>query len=96
MLARTLEVSIRDLSRPYLPYLWRFAVTGCVALAVRNWFGAPNLLHLAITTSTVVVVYLLLVLPYVWTTPLRGYIEGAVATLTSAMRARVLGWSNNG
>jgi hypothetical protein len=41
------------------------------------------------------VVYLLLVLPYVWTTPLRGYIEGAFATLTSAMRARVLGWSNN-
>jgi O-antigen/teichoic acid export membrane protein len=96
LLARTLEVSIPDLSRPYLPYLWRFAVTGCVALAVRNWFGAPNLLHLAITTSLVGVVYLLLMLPYVWTTPLRGYIEGAMATLTSAMRARVLGWSNNG
>jgi O-antigen/teichoic acid export membrane protein len=96
LLARTLQVSIRTLSQPYLPYVWRFAVTGCVALAVRNWFGAPNLLHLAITTCTVGVVYLLLVLPYVWTTPLRGYIEGAVATLTSAMRARVLGWSNNG
>ena len=86
----------RELSRPYLPYLWRFAVTGCVALAVRNWFGAPNLLHLVITASIVGVVYLLLVIPYVWTTPLRGYIEGAMATLTSAMRARVLGWSNNG
>jgi O-antigen/teichoic acid export membrane protein len=96
LLARTLEVSIQELSRPYLPYLWRFAVTGCFALAVRNWFGAPNLLHLAITTSTVGVVYLLLVLPYVWTTPLRGYIEGAIATLKSAMRTRVLGWSNNG
>jgi len=96
MLARTLEVSVWTLSRPYLPYLWRFAVTGCVALAVRNWFGASNLLHLAITTSTVGVVYLLLVIPYVWTTPLRGYIEAAMSTLTSAMRARVLGWSNNG
>jgi O-antigen/teichoic acid export membrane protein len=96
MLARTLHVSVRELSRPYLPYLWRFAVTGCVALAARNWLGAPDLLHLAITTSTVGVVYLLLLLPYVWTTPLRGYIQGAAATLTSAMRARVLGWSNNG
>ena len=94
LLARTLQVSVRGVDRPYLPYLWRFAVVGCVALAVRNWFGAPDLLHLAISTSIVGVVYLLLVLPYVWSTPLRGYIQGATATLTSAMRTRVLGWSD--
>jgi hypothetical protein len=40
-------------------------------------------------------VYLLLVIPYVWSTPLRGYIQTAMATVTSSMRARVLGWSNH-
>jgi hypothetical protein len=65
-----------------------------VALAVRNWFGAPDVLHLAVSASLVGVVYLLLVIPYVWTTPLRGYIQGATATFSSAMRTRVLGWSD--
>jgi O-antigen/teichoic acid export membrane protein len=94
MLGRTLQVSVGELVRPYLPFVWRFAVTGCVALAVRNWFGAPNLPHLVISTSIVGSVYLLLVLPYVWTTPLRGYIQDATATITSLMRTRVLGWSD--
>ncbi len=96
MLSRTLQISVGELSRPYLPFVWRFAVTGAVALAVRNWLGAPDVLHLALSGSIVSLVYLLLVLPYVWTTPLRGYIQDATATLTSTMRARVLGWSNNG
>jgi O-antigen/teichoic acid export membrane protein len=94
-LTRTLEVSVGQLSRPYLPYLWRFAVVGAVGLAVRNWFGAPNLLHVVVTTSVTGLVYLLLVIPYVWTTPLRGYIQSVTATLTSTMRTRVLGWSNH-
>jgi O-antigen/teichoic acid export membrane protein len=95
LLTRTLQVSVGQLSRPYLPFLWRFAVAGCVALAVRNWFGSPNLLHLAITTSIVGLVYLLLVIPYVWSTPLRGYIQGATAMIASTMRTRVLGWSDD-
>jgi len=77
--------------RPYVPYAWRFAVAGSFALAVRHWLGAPNVLHLALTTSIVGLAYLLLVMPYVWSTPLRGYIQGATATLGSAMRSRVLG-----
>jgi O-antigen/teichoic acid export membrane protein len=94
LLTRTLQVPFGELRRPYLPYVWRFAVSGCVALAVRNWFGAPNLLHVVVSASIVGVFYLLLVLPYVWTTPLRGYIQDATATITSAMRTRVLGWSD--
>jgi O-antigen/teichoic acid export membrane protein len=94
LLGRTLQLSFSELTRPYLPYLWRFGVAGCVALAVRYWFGAPDLLHLAISGLIVGSAYLLLVLPYVWTTPLRGYIQGAMATLSSAMRTRVLGWSD--
>jgi O-antigen/teichoic acid export membrane protein len=95
LLTRTLQVSVAELSRPYLPYVWRIAIAGSVALAVRNWFGSPDILHLLMTTSVAGAVYLLLVIPYVWTTPLRGYIQGATATLTSAMRTRVLGWSDN-
>ncbi len=93
LLTRTLQVSVGELSQPYLPYFWRFAVAGSVALVVRNWFGAPNVLHVAISTSIVGLVYLLLVIPHVWTTPLRGYIQRSATGLGSAMRARVLGWS---
>jgi O-antigen/teichoic acid export membrane protein len=94
LLTRTLDLSVAGVIRPYVPYVWRFAVVGCIALAIRRWLGAPNVLHLALTTSIVGLVYLLLVMPYVWSTPLRGYIQGATATLGSAMRARVLGWSD--
>jgi O-antigen/teichoic acid export membrane protein len=93
LLTRTLQVSVSDLSRPYLPYVWRFAVVGCAALAIRYWFGAPNLPHIVLTTALAGLVYLVVVMPYVWSTPLRGYIQGATATLTSAMRTRVPGWS---
>ncbi len=93
LLSRTLQVSLGELSRPYLPFFWRFAVAGSVAWAVHNWFGAATILNMAIAVSITGVVYLLLVIPYVWTTPLRGYIQNATAAITSAMRARVLGWS---
>ncbi len=96
LLSRVLGISIAQLSRPYLPYLWRFAVGGCFALAVRHWFGAPHVLNMILTTSSVAAVYLLLVLPYVWTTPLRGYIQEATAMVTGAMRTHMLGWSDNG
>jgi O-antigen/teichoic acid export membrane protein len=91
LLTRTLQMPVAGVIRPYVPYAWRFAVAGSFALAVRHWLGAPNVLHLALTTSIVGLAYLLLVMPYVWSTPLRGYIQGATATLGSAMRSRVLG-----
>lgn len=95
LMMKTLDVSFRELTRPYVPMLWRIGVAACFALAVRAWFGAATWLHLVIATSVVGAVYLLLLIPYVWTTPLRGYIQGASAILASAMRTRVLGWSNN-
>ncbi len=93
LLTRTLQVSVSELSRPYLPYIWRFAVVGCIALGIRKWLGAPNLAHIMITSSLAGLAYLLLVMPYVWTTPLRGYIERAISSVTSSMRTRVPGWS---
>jgi O-antigen/teichoic acid export membrane protein len=96
LLTRTLETPFRELSRPYLPYLWRFAVVSAAALAIRNWLGAPNLAHILVSSLIAGLVYLLLVMPYVWTTPLRGYIQTAAASLSLAMRTRVLGWSDHG
>jgi O-antigen/teichoic acid export membrane protein len=96
LLTRTLQLSVKELGRPYLPYVWRFAVVGCAAFVIRYWLGAPNLPHIVISASIAGLVYLLLVMPYVWSTPLRGYIQGAASTLASAMRTRVLGWSDNG
>ncbi len=95
LLTRTLQVSLAEVSRSYLPYVWRFALAGGAALTVRNWLGAPSLMHVVLTASMVGLFYLLLVMPYVWTTPLRGYIQDAIATITSAMRTRVLGWSDH-
>jgi len=91
LLVRTLHVSVRALSRPYLPYLCalrhclhRAGRSHCLARQIccilrlrrRPLGGLPAARH-----------------SYVWTTP-ACYIQAAVATLTSAMRARVLGWSN--
>lgn len=90
LLCRTLEVSVWELSRPYFPYLWRIAAVGSLALAFRKWFGAPDVLHLAMTTCVVGAIYVLLVLPYVWTTPLRGYIEDALTAMTAGFRARLV------
>ena len=96
LLTKELDVSFRELIRPYVPYVWRFAVIGCVGLAIKARFGAPNLLNVAVSTTVVALIYLALVIPYVWRTPLRGYIESITATITGAMRSRILGWSNNG
>lgn len=90
MLSRSLGVSPAVLSRPYVAYLWRIAVAGGVAIAVENWVAAPNLAHIALSASIAAAFYLLLVLPHVWRTPLRGYIEGAIATAKLSIRTRAL------
>jgi O-antigen/teichoic acid export membrane protein len=96
LLKRTLQISAQDLSRPYLPYVWRFAVMGCVALGIDRWLGAPDLPNIIATASITGLFYLLLVMPYVWSTPLRGYIQGATTSLASAMRTLVQGWYDHG
>lgn len=95
LLTRTLEVSLWDLTRPYLPYLWRIAAVSCLDWGLRIWFPSPTLLHVALSASIAALAYLVLVIPYIWRTPLRGYIQDATASFTSSMRARVPGWSNN-
>jgi O-antigen/teichoic acid export membrane protein len=96
LLSREFKVSIFQVIRPYMAYLWRFAVVGCFGLALKAWLPATNMFYVAITALLVGLAYLLIVLPYVWKTPLRGYIQSTAATLTSAIRGRMLGWSNHG
>jgi len=93
---REFKLSFVGVFRPYAPYLWRFAVVGIAGLAFAAQFHAPNWFNLTVITTFVVVAYLLLVLPYAWRTPLRGYVEPTISTLRSAVPTRILGWSNNG
>ncbi len=93
---REFKLSFFGLLRPYAPYLWRFAVVGIAGLAFAAQFHAPNFFNLAIITTFVVLAYSLLVLPYAWRTPLRGYVEVTISALRSAMPSRILGWSING
>lgn len=94
MFSRTLQVSAAVLSRPYFPYLWRIAIAGCVAFVIENWLDTANLLHIVLSASLAAAVYALLVLPHVWRTPLRGYIDTAIAAAKSSVRARVLRSTN--
>jgi O-antigen/teichoic acid export membrane protein len=93
---REFKLSFFGLLRPYAPYLWRFAVVGIAGLAFAAQFHAPNFFNLAMITTFVVLAYSLLVLPYAWRTPLRGYVEMTISAMRSAMPTRILGWSNNG
>lgn len=95
LLAREFKISIFRLVQPYIAYLWRFALVASLGLALKVWMPSSNLFQVVITASLVGLAYLLVVLPYVWRTPLRGYIQSTAATISSAIRGRMLGWSNN-
>jgi len=91
--ARDLQISILELFKPYLAYLWRSALVGAIGLAAKQWIAVPTLLNTAILAIGVASSYLLLALPYVWRTPLRGYIQTAGATIGASMRSRIPGWA---
>ena len=95
LLTRDLSVPLSQLIRPYAAYLWRIALIGMAGLAITRRFGAPNWPSIILVTLILSSAYLLIVLPYAWRTPLRGYIQTIATTLNAAMRSRILGWSNN-
>jgi O-antigen/teichoic acid export membrane protein len=95
VLAREFEVSIFQFVRPYFPFLWRFALIGAGGVAAVTQFGISGPVNLAITASLIGLAYSVIVLPYVWRTPLRGYIQSTASTIWAVMPGRNLGWSND-
>jgi O-antigen/teichoic acid export membrane protein len=95
LLMREFHTSALQLIRPYAPFLWRFALIGAFGLAVGAWIGTPNPINVALLILATGLAYVLVFAPYVWRSPLRGYIQSVVSMLTAGMRSRIPGWSNN-
>jgi O-antigen/teichoic acid export membrane protein len=95
VLAREFEVSIFQFVRPYIPFLWRFALIGVAGVAIVTQFGISGPFNLAIASIVIGLAYSIIVLPYVWRTPLRSYIQSTASTIWSLMPGRNLGWSND-
>ena len=94
LMTREFKVSVFELVRPYMSFLWRFALVGSLGWAIGNWIGASNWISVALIAVVVGIAYLLVVLPYVWRTPLRGYIQSIATAVASAMRSWIPGWSS--
>jgi O-antigen/teichoic acid export membrane protein len=92
---REFNISAFQAIRPYASYLWRFAVIGCGGLAIMMGIGSVSVWSMVAVAGSVALAYLLVVFPYVWGTPLRDYIQSAVASARAGMRSRILSWSNN-
>ena len=88
VLAREFEVSIFQFVRPYIPFLWRFALIGAGAVALVTQFPISGPTNLAITAALIGLAYCIIVLPYVWRTPLRGYIQSTASPIWSVMPGR--------
>ncbi len=95
LFVREFKISVFELLRPYIPYLWRVALIGSLAVVVMIRLDSPSVFTVAGTVVLVGLAYLLLALPHAWRTPLGAYLQTALTTLRSGMRSRMLGWSNN-
>jgi O-antigen/teichoic acid export membrane protein len=95
ILSREFDISVFQLFRPYIPYLWRFALVGGVGVAFTLRIGKLTLWSVVIDAISVGALYLLLVFPYVWRSPLRIYIESTVTVLRKAMRSHFLRIGND-
>ena len=95
LLVREMQVSLYQIGRPYIAYLWRFALVGLGGYEIVRLWGSPSWPTVVLGSLAVGCAYLLVVLPYTWRTPLRGYIQTAASSFNSAMRSRILSWSNN-
>jgi len=91
LFVREFQLSVGEIVAPYVAYLWRFAVIGVLGLGLKAWIGSTTFASAAIVAVATLGLYLLLVLPHVWRTPLRGYIQRVAAALGSSMRSRIPG-----
>jgi O-antigen/teichoic acid export membrane protein len=93
--AREFELTIREAIRPYVPSLWRIGAVGAASFAILRRIQIPNLPVLMLAGASVILLYLLVVVPHVRGSELGGYIHSATEGFRAGMRTRVLGWSNN-
>jgi O-antigen/teichoic acid export membrane protein len=92
---REFKISIFQLFRPYLPYLWRVALIGSLGVVLTMRVSVPSVFTVVTTVVSVGLAYLLFVIPHAWRSPLGSYLQAATTALRSGMRSRLLGWSNN-
>jgi len=88
---REFNISWFQALQPYTPYLWRFALIAFAGVALMTRVAPTSFWSLAAVAVAVGAAYLLIVLPHVWRTPLRAYIESAVTSFRAGWRSRILG-----
>lgn len=79
------KVSVFQVLRSYMPYLWRTAIVGAVGVGLTSRASTLNLPQLAGVAILVGSVYLLSVLSYARRTPLGSYIQSAVMRIRLAI-----------
>jgi O-antigen/teichoic acid export membrane protein len=93
-LARELKVSLRQLLRHYVPYLWRSLVVGFLAFALIERLYIPNLAWLVLAAICIGLVYVAVMIPVVRRSDLWDYVRSTAGGLRSDV-SRVLSWSSN-
>jgi O-antigen/teichoic acid export membrane protein len=95
LFTREFQISVLQAIKPYTSYLWRFALIACVGMAIVTRFPVARIWSLAAIAISVGLAYVAVVFPHVWRTPLREYIQSAVAAARAGMRSRIPSWSDN-
>jgi len=86
LVMREFDLSLWELGRQYVPYLWRVAVIGGLAVAIGGFFDKANIVNLIAAVGSVLLIYLLIMLPCALKTPLGVYIRSMFAGIQSAAR----------
>lgn len=79
-------LSLAELSRQYVPYLWRVAAVGAAGCVIAGMLDKINIVNLLIAAVSTGLLYLLVVLPYALKTPLGGYIRSVFSRFQPTRR----------
>jgi O-antigen/teichoic acid export membrane protein len=90
LFTRELKISFFQMMRPYLAYIWRVALVGCMGLAIKSRLEPQSLVFVVAIAVVIGLVYLVTVFPYVWRTPLRAYIQTAVTAVFPSVGSRIV------
>jgi O-antigen/teichoic acid export membrane protein len=88
LVSREFNLSLLELSRHYIPYLWRVGVVGALGCGINQLLHKVSVLNLIVATSSICLIYLLVVVPHALTTPLGGYIRSVISGIQASTRTR--------